>query len=154
MKKFAALLFIIAILASIATVSFAETAAGQKNVEIEEYSDFFPYSLAASSLTAEYGVGDDAIALEDAGEDIGEYATRRIMVRTEDELHDWDGAVRVLHFEDEYILQFETEEQTRKAYALLKADEEYQGVYLDLVVEQDPLIEADDDFYASSFNGN
>lgn len=91
MKKFAAFIFVIAILASIATVSFAETAAGPKSVEIEEYSDFFLYSLAASSLTAEYGVGDDAIALDDAGEDISEYATRRIMVRTEGELHDWDG---------------------------------------------------------------
>lgn len=153
MKKLIASLFAVLLFVSIVTVCFADKAAAPNAVEIEEYDEFFPYSLAVSALTAEYGVGDDAIPLEYADDDIGPFATRRIMVRTAGELHDWEKAVRVLHFEDEYVLQFETEAETQKAYAVLKADEDYQGVFLDLIVQQDPLIE-EDDVLASSFNGD
>ena len=115
-------------------------------VEIEEFTDFMAYSSAVSALTMEYSYHDAA----------GEFATRRIIVVTSGSLNDRKGAVRVLHFEDEYILQYETVEDTEAAYEILKADKAYKGVYPDSIVEAIPIMEEEvtNDLFPSSLNGD
>lgn len=79
--------------------------------------------------------GDDADETDDT------YQLKRLMVLTGDELTDSYGAVDILHYAkyNQYVLQFETEEDTEYAYYELVSDYGKENCFVDEVVSDDTL---------------
>ncbi len=79
--------------------------------------------------------GDDADDADDT------YQLKRLMVLTGDELADSYGAVDILHYAkyNQYVLQFETEEDTEYAYYELVSDYGKENCFVDEVVSDDTL---------------
>lgn len=86
-------------------------------------------------------VGSNTISVEDP------YQTKRIIIE-DDNLTTGNGAEKIIHFGNEYILQYSTIEDTINAYHAFLADPTIDNVYLDVVVSLD--VESDrsiEDFY-------
>ena len=64
-------------------------------------------------------------------------ATRRILITSEEELEPYPTAVRILHWGNDYVLQFGTAEETREAYEALKNSPLSDFVELDAVLTLD-----------------
>ena len=64
------------------------------------------------------------------------YQTRRIIIEA-DNLTTGNGAEKILNYKDEYVLQYETIQETMDAYKAYKADPSLKEVYLDLVISYD-----------------
>ena len=83
-----------------------------------------------AGLIGEYGLTDGA-------DESSPYRTRRILITSEEELEPYPTAVRILHWGNDYVLQFGTAEETREAYEALKNSPLSDFVELDAVLTLD-----------------
>lgn len=97
---------------------------------IESFDSFEAYSRALAGLIGEYGLTDGA-------DESSPYRTRRILITSEEELEPYPTAVRILHWGNDYVLQFGTAEETREAYEALKNSPLSDFVELDAVLTLD-----------------
>ncbi len=78
------------------------------------------------------------------------YQTKRLIV-IDDNLTDGYGAQEILHFDDEYMLQFNSVEEALTAFKEIKNNQEIENVYYDSLVHADENVNEDiDQFYPVS----
>ena len=105
---------------------------------VEEFESFDEYVAALASLFKDYGLGDEGTLTGTGGLDTSDpYLTRRILLSTDQELPEGLGAARILHYGQEYVLQFRTREETERAYDSLKNSPLGEDVSLDIIVTAD-----------------
>ena len=120
--------------------------------EIEEFDSLTAYIDATGALGREYGLSDAAIPAEQYAGDTGDpYLTRRLLVITGGELKSSRPAVRVLHYGDEYVLQYKTEEETARAFEEMQALGRYDFVTPDALVAQEPDMPTEPVMFANSY---
>ncbi len=102
---------------------------------IEYYDSFSAYSMAIAELLKEYGITADESLPSDEQEAGSMFQTRRVLVITNGEIADTMGAIRILHYANEYVLQFRTEEEAKTAYESMQDLGIYQDVSPDLLLD-------------------
>ncbi len=107
--------------------------------EVEEFFSLAEYNRAIAQLSEEFGIGNDCLPMEQyGGSTDNPYLTKRIILVTNAALPEHTGAIRILRYGTEYVLQFETEEKTEQAYQVLIDSGVHEAVLPDLVVEEEP----------------
>lgn len=102
---------------------------------IEDYDSFSAYSMAIAELLKEYGITDAENLSGDEQKADSMFQTRRVLIITNGEIADTMGAVRILHYANEYVLQFRTEEEAKTAYESMQDLGIYQDVSPDLLLD-------------------
>ena len=107
--------------------------------EVEEFFSLAEYNRAIAQLSEEFGIGNDCFPMKQyGGSTDNPYLTKRIILVTNTALPENTGAIRILRFGNEYVLQFETEEKTEQTYQALIDSGVHEAVLPDLVVEEEP----------------
>ena len=140
MKKICCVFFLLLILwlSGCNIADGIEKPSGELNVDstvIEDYDSFSAYSMAIAELLKEYGITDAENLSGDEQKADSMFQTRRVLIITNGEIADTMGAVRILHYANEYVLQFQTEEEAKTAYESMQDLGIYQDVSPDLLLD-------------------
>ncbi|MBQ9663307.1 MAG: hypothetical protein IJV40_09175 [Oscillospiraceae bacterium] len=115
---------------------------GEKNTPVESFNEYSEYAVAVAELIREFG-WDRKQQPENNTERIEDdfFRSGRVLVTTEGKLEQTMGAVRILHFGDEYVLQFRTDKEAKSFYETACASGSYIDVSPDLLLGPDSGIQ-------------